>query len=442
MQGDYKQTVELPIHIIVMGMSLDQYRGAIGSFNNVKFILVPATNFCACAAWVSVSNVLITVIVLLLLFSNDIELNPGPRKHYTVGHCNIRGIRAKLSDLRVHLTYQYDIFCISESMLSDNIPNNIIKINGYQIPFRGDRDHNGGGLLTYFSNNMMVKHRNDLESSSIETLWTEVSIRGLKFLVCNSYRPPNSGADFWEMFQGQLDRVKQSKSNIRNVLILGDLNADPNTTPSRFLYSFAQQNHMQIHIDEPTRYTAESRTCLDQIISNMPYLLRNISIKPPIERSDHNVVTAEFNFHVDKNKCYQRKVWYYDKANYDHFRYALSSHDLDTCFSSGNPDTSCIKWTSDFLKIAETSIPNKTATIRPNDVPWYNSHLRKFKKINDRSHSYARKHNTRESWLTYRQNRNKYVNELKGAEEDYYQSMADKLKDGTKTSPKILVANC
>ena len=75
----------------------------------------------------------------------------------------------------------------------------------------------------------------------------------------------------------------------------------------------------------------------------MPYLLRNISIKPLIGRSDHNVVTAEFNFHVDKNECYQRKIWYYDKANYDHFRSALSSHDLDNCYSSGNPDTSRIK---------------------------------------------------------------------------------------------------
>ena len=62
---------------------------------------------------------------------------------------------------------------------------------------------------------------------------------------------------FGEMIQGQLDRVKQSRTNIRNVVILGDLNADPNTTPGRFLYSFAQQNHMQIHIDEPTRYTTE-----------------------------------------------------------------------------------------------------------------------------------------------------------------------------------------
>ena len=112
MQGDYKQTVELQIHVIVMGVSLDQYLGAIGSFNNVKFILVPASNFCACAAWVSVSNVLITVIVLLLLLSNDIELNPGPHKHFTVGHCNIRGIRANLSHLKSasHLSVRYILY--------------------------------------------------------------------------------------------------------------------------------------------------------------------------------------------------------------------------------------------------------------------------------------------------------------------------------------------
>ena len=67
MQGNYKRTVELPIHVINMGMSLDQNRGAIGSFNNVKFILVPASNVCAWAAWFSVSNVLITIIVPLIV---------------------------------------------------------------------------------------------------------------------------------------------------------------------------------------------------------------------------------------------------------------------------------------------------------------------------------------------------------------------------------------
>ena len=106
----------------------------IGSFNNLDFILVPSSNVCACAAWVSVWNVLTTIIVILLLLHIDIELNPGPCTHLTVGRCNIRGIRANLSDLRVHLTYQYDIFCISESLLSETLP--IISLKSMDIKSR------------------------------------------------------------------------------------------------------------------------------------------------------------------------------------------------------------------------------------------------------------------------------------------------------------------
>ena len=82
-----------------------------------------------------------------MLLGNDIQLNPGPRNHFTVSQCNIGGIQANLFDLSAsHLSVRY-IF-ISESTLSENIANDIIKINGYQIPFSRDRDHNGGGLLT------------------------------------------------------------------------------------------------------------------------------------------------------------------------------------------------------------------------------------------------------------------------------------------------------
>ena len=74
--------------------------------------------------------------------------------------------------------------------------------------------------------------------------------------------------------------------------------------------------------------------------------------------------------------------------------------------------------------------------IRPNDVPWYNKHLRGLKKKKDRSHSYAKKHNNSSSWATYRINRNNYVNELHAAEEEYYRNMASKLCQGSQTLHK------
>ena len=139
----------------------------------------------------------------------------------------------------------------------------------------------------------------------------------------------------------------------------------------RFL-SFVYQNHMHIHVDKPTRITPNSSTCLDQIISNIPFLLQHISIMQPIGGSDHNTVTAEFGFRTEKKLCNERRVWYYNKANFDHFWSELTEHDWDPCFFDGDPDSACTKWTEDFLDIAKRCIPNKIVTTRLNDVPWYN----------------------------------------------------------------------
>ena len=156
----------------------------------------------------------------------------------------------------------------------------------------------------------------------------------------------------------------------------------------------------------------------------------------PIRGSDHNTVTAEFGFRTEKKLCYERRVWYYNKANFDHFRAELTEHDWDPCFVDGDPDSACTKWIEDFLNIAKRCIPHKIVTIRPNDVPWYNSQLRKLKWIRERSLSIAKKHNTSRSWEIVRQHRNLYLNSLHAAEEDYYNNMALKLKKDNQTSPK------
>ena len=418
-----------------MGISLEQYRGAIGSYNCVKYTSVPSNSIhYYFATLIGVSNLLIAIIILLLRLSNDIELNPGPdRKNIRVCQINIRGLRANFSDLQTSVSNLYDIICIQETMLSNNVNDDNLKIPGYQKTLRRDRDQNGGGLIIYLSNNIRAKRRPDLESSNNETMWVEMKLKGLAVLLCNCYRPPSAGVEFWDSFQCQLDKAK--RGSIRNILISGDLNADAKTAVGRYFASFIQQNHLSAHVDQPTRITAVSSTCFDQIISNIPYLLKNVTIISPIGTSDHCVVAAQFGFNIEKRKCYQRKVWYYKKADFDYFRSELAGHNWDSCFSSGNPDTICTEWTKTFLEIANKCIPNKIITIRPDDVPWYNSHLRRLRNLRDRSYSTAKKKNNARFWEIYRQHRNKYINELHNAEEAYYSSMADKLSSSD-TPPK------
>ena len=139
---------------------------------------------------------------------------------------------------------------------------------------------------------------------------------------------------------------------------------------------------------------------------------------------------------IEKRHCYKRKVWYYNRCNYDDFRREINEHDCDHCFSSDNVNEACSKWTDDFMSIANKHIPNQIVTIRPNDVPWYNSRLRKLKRIRDRSYSYAKRHSNSRSWETYRANRNKYNYELRAAEDEYYNTLAHKLLPDNKMAHK------
>ena len=82
-----------------MGNFLNDYRQAIDLFNSVKIC------FCGmsiCDWPVSIMSLMCTVIILLLLLSNDIELNPGPvkLKSLSICHVNIRG----LSDSKLRVT--------------------------------------------------------------------------------------------------------------------------------------------------------------------------------------------------------------------------------------------------------------------------------------------------------------------------------------------------
>ena len=88
------------------------------------------------------------------------------------------------------------------------------------------------------------------------------------------------------------------------------------------------------------------------------------------------------------------------------------------------------------MSIANKHIPNQIVAIRPNDVPWYNSRLRKLKRIRDRSYSYAKRHSNSRTWETYRANRNTYNCELRAAEDEYYNIWAHKLLPDNKMAPE------
>ena len=50
-----------------------------------------------------------------------------------------------------------DIFMISETKLDDSFPEGQLFIDGYDTPFRYDRNGNGGGILLYIREDIPAK---------------------------------------------------------------------------------------------------------------------------------------------------------------------------------------------------------------------------------------------------------------------------------------------
>ena len=131
-------------------------------------------------------TVTITLIIIFAQFilkqCRDIHPNPGPQHVMSnnvngllICHANVNGIKDNLRLIRATLA-----------------------------------GHFAGA---YVASSLFVKGRLDLELQHIENMWLETRHSNFKFLLCVSYRPPNSSVDFWGDLQYQIDLAKSGNIN-------------------------------------------------------------------------------------------------------------------------------------------------------------------------------------------------------------------------------------
>ena len=114
---------------------------------------------------------------------------------FIVAHFNVNSILAenRLDEVQsVCSTLNIAVLCITESKLDETIPSSVVMLQGYHEPIRRDRILNGrqgGGCLMYISENLLFKHRTDLQTDHFEHLWADIKVGGLNFTVTCFYRP-------------------------------------------------------------------------------------------------------------------------------------------------------------------------------------------------------------------------------------------------------------
>jgi len=126
----------------------------------------------------------------------DIESNPGPvYSDLSKFHLNIRSVRNKLKYVE-DIAGEYDIICLTETQLDEQVSSDNLLLPGYHKPFRLDINFSGGGILIYVNDLIKVSHRPDLEFPDGEVIWIQIEFPHNKILICTIYRPGNAVTPF------------------------------------------------------------------------------------------------------------------------------------------------------------------------------------------------------------------------------------------------------
>ncbi|MCG8113710.1 MAG: reverse transcriptase domain-containing protein [Candidatus Thiodiazotropha taylori] len=385
----------------------------------------------------------------LILLAGDIETNPGPdmadlsssfestfthdaslfQCHFSLVHYNVQSLRNKIDQIQAELSH-FDVIALTETWLSHDISDDAIKILNYQDPFRKDRQTNNyGGVLVYVRENIPCKRRHELEMPDLECIWLELKVKSRSVLFGLFYRPPSALQEVYDKIEQSIDLALDS--NINDVVITGDFNLNYIDTvgKNKINQLFTQYSLAQI-INEPTHFTENSSSLIDLLFTNQttnvlvsgvgePFLDQNIRYHCPIY--------AVFNYDKQKPQSYKRKIWTYDKGDYELLRRTITDFDWQT-LKSNDINVYAENVTSNIIGLCEKSIPNKVITIRPSDPPWFNNSIRKSIRKRKRAHKNAKRLNTADSWRKFRHLRNDVINIIRTSKKDFKDKIANKLK--------------
>ena len=362
--------------------------------------------------------------ISLIARSGDVHPNPGPPSDSSdlcVMHINARSLREK-GDLLQAEANKFDIITVSETWLD---PDKFVPLIGFHEPIRCDRLNDPhGGVAIYVRNTLICKPRPDLEIPTLESVWIETRLNQTRFLVGSFYRPPSAPVGYWDLVEAG---IRKADSTGLMFMILGDFNTNWLAPPSQHLTKIANLFNMHQLILEPTRYTENTRTCLDLVLIQNTNIVKNVVVLPPI-CSDHCVPCVTIYNTVPKPKPYKREIFLYDRLDVDKFCNLLSSVDWTTILDLPINDAVDL-FTSTFLNLAKQCMPVKNVTIRPNDALWLNEEIRLLIEERKRIHTIAKQTDKPEDWESFRKIRNQVVDKVKNRKIEYVETLNSKVCD-------------
>ena len=391
----------------------------------------------------------------MLLLSGDIELNPGDKHHSNLKVCywNLNSLQAhnfaKVSSLRAYNTlHKFDIICLSETYLDSSISSNDpeLLLDGYEL-IRADHPMNlkRGGVCIYYKQTLPINVLNINQLK--ECLVVEIFYNNKKCVLVSLYRSPSQTDIEFDEFITNLEILIDNIHGLNPyfVILLGDFNAklkkwkadDINTKEGIAIDNVASSFALSQIISGPTHILPNSTSCIDLIFTNHPDLIINSGIHSSIHPNcHHQIIHAEIDFKVFFPPPYQRKIWHYNRADYEGLRNCVNNFDWERAFSNNHIEKQVEIFNHTIQNIVSNFIPNELITINDKDYPWISPNIKnKISYKNVLFSKYIKNGRSHFDWQKVEVARNDIINSIKESKKSYYKRINDKLINPN-TSPK------
>ena len=291
-------------------------------------------------------------------------------------------------------------------------------------------------MAIYVRNGLHAIERHDLAINGLESLWIELELNRRKVLIGGIYRPPNSNNNYWQLIEQSFDQAFNQTSD--NIIITGDFNFNFLTPNSEKINHLISSYNAEQLITSPTHFTEHSNSLIDlMIVKNKNQVISSFVSDPfiPDLVRFHCPIVTILKFTKHNHQSFKRKIWLYDKADYNEYRSKLRTVDWNYFLSSDNLDQTAVNISDAIISSASETIPNKIVTIRPNDIPWLNNNIRKLINTRKKLHKQAKQYNTDTAWAKFRQARNNVTREIRRSKHEHQNKLIEQI-NSTNTSAK------
>ena len=234
----------------------------------------------------------------------------------------------------------------------------------------------------------------------------------------------------WDSIEQSIELAIDTK--IKNILITGDLNENQLNSADTKIKNISSNYDFYQLITEPTSITENSSTLIDLFLTNNPQNITYSAVCEPfldVNIRYHRPIVALINSPKQTDFIVRRKIWLYNRGDYENFRSNIGNKEWDPLFNNQlSIDEITKNLTDTVLKLAADSIPNRIIAIRNNDLPWITSDIKKLMRKRNRLRRKAKKLNSVYYYDRFKAIRNSVVGLLRKAKSKYHDKLCESIK--------------